>query len=350
MSRVDENRQANRPAETLRALSARVRPLARGVLWRVAPAFAGRRAARLQALARLSSVEERLEHVGERHGEQLERLEDLARELILTAEALRRSVADVAALAALTRDEMARVRGELNALPYVADSPFEQMRAPVGEVLGYRSAESLPHGESGYVGFEDIFRGPAGRVSELQRPYLTLVRGHEPVLDVGCGRGEFLALCREDGIAASGVDEDAGMVERCRRLGLQVTLGDANEYLQGLPDASLGAVFSAQLIEHLSHAQLRRLMELACSKLRPGGVFIAETVNPHRVSSLKTFWVDLTHHHPIFPEAALALSSTAGFESAYVFAPTFESFESARFEAPAFALVATVAAAREEAC
>ena len=83
------------------------------------------------------------------------------------------------------------------------------------------------------------------------------------------------------------------------------------------------------------------MLELGRRKLRPGGLFIAETVNPHRVSSLKTFWVDLTHQHPIFPEVALALSAIAGFESAYVFAPTFDSFERARFEAPAYAVVAT---------
>ena len=72
-----------------------------------------------------------------------------------------------------------------------------------------------------------------------------------------------------------------------------------------------------------------------------GGLFIAETVNPHRISSLKTFWVDLTHQHPIFPEVALAISAIAGFESAFVFAPGFDSFEQARFDSPAYAVVAT---------
>jgi hypothetical protein len=74
--------------------------------------------------------------------------------------------------------------------------------------------------------------------------------------------------------------------------------------------------------------------------LRPGGVWIAETVNPHRVASLKNFWVDLTHQHPIFPEVALALCGIAGFSSAYVFAPGFEDFERARFQAPSYAVVA----------
>ena len=70
-------------------------------------------------------------------------------------------------------------------------------------------------------------------------------------------------------------------------------------------------------------------------------MLIAETVNPHCPSRLKTFWVDLTHQQPIFPEVALAMCRDAGFESAYVFAPGFDSYEHARFESSAYAVVAT---------
>ncbi len=321
-----------------------MRALARRVLWRAAPGYARRRAARAEAPARLARLEAELEHIDERHGEQLARLEDLARELILTAEALRRGTADVdtamKTAARSSRRELELIESELNALPYVADSPFERMDTAVGDVLGYRVAGSLHGGDSDYVDFEELFRGPAARVAESQRPYVTLVREHAPVLDIGCGRGEFLALLAGEGIAARGVDSDAGMVERCRALGVDASLADANVYLEGVEDGSLGTVFSAQVVEHLPNAELQRLFELARRKLRPGGLFIAETVNPHRVSSLKTFWVDLTHQHPIFPEVALALSAIAGFEPAYVFAPGFASFEQARFLSPAYALVA----------
>ena len=164
------------------------------------------------------------------------------------------------------------------------------------------------------------------------------------MLDVGCGRGEFLALLAGEGLDARGVDSDEGMVEHCRALGLHATRNDVNDYLESLDDGALGSVFSAQLIEHLPHAELQRMFELVRRKLRPGGVMIAETVNPHRISSLKTFWVDLTHQHPIFPEVALTLSAIAGFESAYVFAPGFDDYERARFASPAYALVATAPA------
>jgi 2-polyprenyl-3-methyl-5-hydroxy-6-metoxy-1,4-benzoquinol methylase len=318
-----------------------LRLLARRVMWRVAPPYARRRAARVELLTRLGRLESGLGYVRERHDEQIERLEDLARELILTAESLRRGVADVDATAGLAHRRIDSLEAELNALPYLADSPFEALDSPVGAVLGYRSCASLRSGASQYVDFEELFRGPAERVAESQYPYLELVADHEPVLDVGCGRGEFLALLAREGVSARGVDSDAGMVERSRALGVEATLGDVNEHLASLQDSSLGTVFSSQVIEHLPHEQLERMLELARRKLRPGGLLIAETVNPHRISSLKTFWVDLTHQHPIFPEVALALSAIAGFESAYVFAPGFDSFELARFDSPAYALVAT---------
>jgi SAM-dependent methyltransferase len=321
------------------------RALARRVLWRAAPGYARRRADRIASAGRLAHLEASLARVEERHGEQIARLEEFVVELVQAAESLRRSVVDVDSVTAATSRQLERVEAELNAPPYMADSPFETLPSPVGEVLGYRSSAAMRGGGSGYVDFEELFRGPADRVAESQRPYLTLVHEHQPVLDVGCGRGEFLGLMAGEGIDARGVDSDAGMVERCRALGFEVALGDVNGYLDGLPDGSLGSVFCAQVVEHLPHAELQRMFELARRKLRPGGLLIAETVNPHRISSLKTFWVDLTHQHPIFPEVALALSAITGFESAYVFAPGFDSFERARFVSPAYALVATTPAA-----
>ncbi len=193
---------------------------------------------------------------------------------------------------------------------------------------------------SPYAGFEDVFRGPSERVTELQRPYLALVAEHAPVLDIGCGRGEFLRLLADAGIASAGVDSDPGMVARCRAAGLPAVHGDAIDYLARQEDGTLGTVFCAQVIEHLPVAALQRLLELARRKLRADGLFIAETVNPHSLAALKTFWVDLTHQHPIFPEVALAFCGLAGFGAAYVFAPGFDDFAAARFTANSYAVVA----------
>ncbi|HUB73893.1 MAG TPA: class I SAM-dependent methyltransferase [Solirubrobacteraceae bacterium] len=305
-----------------------------------------------QIVAALQRQEAVVESALTRDGERIERLERFVGELIQAAESLRQMAAgsersslersrEARAGLATLGNRLTALIDELNALPYIEGDPFESFAAPVGEVIGFRSPGAHESDSSGYAEFEDAFRGSAERVRATLIPYLELLRAHEPVLDVGCGRGELLALLLEQGIAASGVDSDAGMIARCRELGVHAELGDANEHLAGLADGSVGAVFSAQVIEHLPYQELQRLLALARRKLRPGGLFIAETVNPHRIASLKTFWVDLTHQHPIFPEVALALCGIAGYPAAYVFAPGFDSFPEARFKSPSYAVVAT---------
>lgn len=276
----------------------------------------------------LSSLGE-LEHRSRR----LERLEDLADDLIGAVESLRRRTAPVETIGA-----------ELHAVPYVADRAFDRFESPVGEVTGYRTLAADINGSSPYAAFEDLFRGPAERVTELQRPYLALVADHQPVLDVGCGRGEFLALLAAEGVEARGVDSDPGMIARCQARGLNATLGDANDHLESVEDRTLGTVFCAQVIEHLPVNDLRRLIDVSLRKLKPGGLFIAETVNPHSIPALKTFWVDLTHQHPVFPEVALGLCAIAGFCPAYVFAPGHASYELAKFESTSYAVVASAPA------
>ena len=338
MTADDTTRQAAAGPQMLRA---RLQALTRRVATRVVEPYTRQRAREAGLQAAVERLQAELEHVSERHGEQIERLESFVHELVLTAESLRRGMRHADETATWARQALEPIAAELHAVPYMAGSPFETLQSPVGEVLGYRSPSSLSDGSSDYVAFEELFRGPAERVAETQRPYLQLVREHQPVLDVGCGRGEFLTLLAGEGIAGEGIDVDEGMVGHCLSMGLKASLGDVNTYLEGLEDESLGTIFSAQVIEHLPHWELRRMLELSRRKLRPGGLFIAETVNPHRISALKTFWVDLTHQHPIFPEVALAYCAIAGFGSGYVFAPTFGSFEEARFEASAYAVVAT---------
>jgi SAM-dependent methyltransferase len=226
------------------------------------------------------------------------------------------------------------------ALPYMASGALHQFRDPfAGVVLGYRDGGVEAHG---YAAFEDVFRGSEERVKEHQQLYVDLLRDRAPVLDVGCGRGEFLDALRDAGVAATGVDSDAGMAERARAKGLEVVHEDAIRHLERLPGASLGAVFSAQVIEHIPYPDLTILVRLVHTCLRPGGVFVAETVNPHAPHALKTFWVDPTHQHPLFPEVVLVLSRIAGFDSAYVFHPGGTGhIEDDRYRESAYALVAT---------
>jgi SAM-dependent methyltransferase len=266
--------------------------------------------------------------------ERLARLEPLVDELV---DAVRSGHSEA--------DQRARtLDARLHATPYIAGEPFTSFQSQAGKVVGFRTALDASAEDSPYAGFEDVFRGPADRVAQTQRPYLPLVRNHTPILDVGCGRGEFLELLRDEGIPAAGVDSDPGMVARCRASGLAVSEGDALAHLEAVEPGTLGTVFCAQVIEHLPAEALRRIFELAHRALRHDGLFIAETVNPHSLPALKMFWVDPTHHHPVFPEVSLALSGLAGFRSAFVFAPGFEDFEKARFQSNSYAVVASPAA------
>jgi SAM-dependent methyltransferase len=88
-----------------------------------------------------------------------------------------------------------------------------------------------------------------------------------------------------------------------------------------LAPASLGTIFAAQVVEHLSHEQLQRLLSLAHERLKPGGLLVLETINPHNPQALKHFWIDPTHQHPLFPEIVLAWCRLAGYASAYVWHP-----------------------------
>ena len=204
----------------------------------------------------------------------------------------------------------------------MADDRLAPRTHPVlGKTIGFRTAPGEMDGD-GYRGFEDLFRGSEQMIRDRQRVYVDLIAGREPVLDAGCGRGEFLDLLEEHGIACRGVDLDPDMVKRCREKGHEnVEQGSLIECLERTPAGSLGAIFSAQVIEHLELAQLQRFLELGLSRLRPGGLLIAETVNPHSAAALKAFWVDPTHMHPLFPETMLSLCALAGYAAGDVFAP-----------------------------
>src|SRR6476661_1845279 len=123
-----------------------------------------------------------------------------------------------------------------------------------------------------YFAFEARMRGSTADVRERQRPYVDDFRDAAPVLDVGCGRGEFLGLLREAGIEARGVDADADMVAYARGEGLEVEQADALAYLEEQPDGAFGGIFAGQVVEHLPPATLLRFLELAAQKLRPGGL------------------------------------------------------------------------------
>jgi O-antigen chain-terminating methyltransferase len=161
--------------------------------------------------------------------------------------------------------------------------------------------------------FAEVERGSREEVMARLRVYLDDVRGHEPVLDLGCGRGEFLQVAREAGIGAYGVDLDVEATAACRASGLDARDGDLFDHLAGLPEGELGAVFSAQVVEHLPAERLGELFRLIARALRTGGVIIVETPNPGTFATLiQSFWRDPTHVRPVPPPALGLAARSAG--------------------------------------
>jgi SAM-dependent methyltransferase len=170
-----------------------------------------------------------------------------------------------------------------------------------------------------YVGFEDRFRGSQDDIRARLEPYVAMFRGASDVLDVGCGRGEFLDLLRADGITARGLDLNHEMVEVCRERGLDVSEGDLVGYLDSLPDSSLGGLIAIQVVEHLEPAYLMRALDLAYHTLRPGSRIVLETINPACWFAFFASYIrDLTHVRPIHPETLQYLLTASGFERATI--------------------------------
>jgi O-antigen chain-terminating methyltransferase len=176
-----------------------------------------------------------------------------------------------------------------------------------------RAAPAPPDAPFDYVGFEQKFRGPSELIQENLRFYIDYVRGVRSVVDLGCGRGEFLQVLRDAGMSARGVESEPGQVALARAKGLDVVQADLFDYLRSLPDGSQDVLFSAQVIEHLPFRELDRLFKLCFVKLRPGGLMIAETVNPHCTAAFKFFYLDPSHQAPLFPEVTQFLAESAGF-------------------------------------
>ena len=176
---------------------------------------------------------------------------------------------------------------------------------------GPTSSEALSHK---YVGFEDQFRGAPEDIAARQAGYVELFAGASDVIDIGCGRGEFLALLQARGVRARGIDVNESMVEVCVQQGLDATKADALEYLRAQPPASLGGLIAAQVVEHLDPAYLTGLLDAAYAALRPGAPIVLETINPACwFAFFESYVRDITHVRPLHPDTLKFLLQVSGF-------------------------------------
>lgn len=168
------------------------------------------------------------------------------------------------------------------------------------------------------LAFAERLRGTNAEIREHQRRYIPRFSGRSEIIDAGCGRGEFLELLQEAGLAAVGVDSDEAMVSRCRELGLDVVNDDVLHFLRGCPNESQGGIFAAHLIEQLERAQIVELVRLAFARLRPGGLLVLETANPFCLLTYARFYSDFANVAPVPPQALQWLAESCGFDSAEI--------------------------------
>lgn len=183
------------------------------------------------------------------------------------------------------------------------------------------SAPSIGDGrDHWYMEFEESHRGSVEDIRRRQRHYLRFVREAIPdpsagrVLDLGCGRGDWLALLGEEGFEALGVDNNATLVNAARRAGLRVHDADLFVYLESLEPRMLAAITAFQVVEHLPLDSLLALFAEARRVLRPGGLLILETPNPENLQvGAYSFWMDPTHVRPLPPPLLHQLARHFGF-------------------------------------
>lgn len=189
-----------------------------------------------------------------------------------------------------------------------------EARAPSPELA--RAAADAAE-SSAYAAFENRFRRSdealASRFAKHAGEFAITPPG-SAILDLGCGRGEFLQALAKSGRKGRGVESNASAVAACQAKGLDVVRGDLIEFLKSVESGSVGGVFAAQVAEHLPPPVLQALLVEAHRVLVKGGLLILETVNPRSVTGLlEVFNRDLTHQKPLHPETLSFLASAAGF-------------------------------------
>ncbi|MCR4795893.1 MAG: class I SAM-dependent methyltransferase [Ruminococcus sp.] len=186
--------------------------------------------------------------------------------------------------------------------------------APAAAAVASVSAESgSDYEDIDYFDFENHFRGSIESIKKSQEFYLKFFRDKKKVLDIGCGRGEFLSLMQDNGITAEGVDIYEPYVEYCNMKGLKASCGDGADFLAHTE--GIDGIFVGQVVEHLKPHQIIQLCNTAYERLEEGGCIIIETPNPTSLSIYtNAFYIDPSHIKPVHPLTMQYYLEKAGFK------------------------------------
>lgn len=212
-------------------------------------------------------------------------------------------------------------------LKAISDNKFEYIKTtPKAKQLSKKSIkrETMIFNAL-YASLEERFRGNRKDIKELLKIYLPYLKDNKlgtskkPILDIGCGRGEWLELCKENGLTALGADNNPVMILQCKEFDLNVIEEDAYEYLKKQKPNSIGAITGFHFIEHLSFNERVLFIDEVLRTLIPGGIVIFETPNPENLTvGAYKFYLDPTHCQPIVPDTMQFILEQRGFKNAQI--------------------------------
>lgn len=239
-------------------------------------------------------------------------VESVRRDLRADIDALQRDLSSALAAESTRLRELVTIAAKRNdALIAALDQKIETVAVRVRDAVNPVAA---PSSDGLYRRIEDSLRGSEAHVRSDVMHYVRLAGEHQPVLDVGCGRGEFLGACRDANIDARGVDTNERSVADLVQRGLKASLGAVPECFASLANESLGSVVAMHVVEHLPVDALFALFRESARVLRKGGLLIIETPNAESIAmSASDFWRDPTHLQPRHPAALTVLAREHGF-------------------------------------
>ena len=189
-----------------------------------------------------------------------------------------------------------------------------QLRRMLEKGVDLTSAEKAQAARGmAYAQFEDEFRGSPAEIREKQKRYLKELAGRGKVLDLGCGRGEFLELLKENNIPCLGVEQNPAMAAALKEKGLPFVQKEVLEFIRE-PGEAFFAVTAFHFIEHLAPDAAFALLNGLAARLQDGGLLVLETPNPASLASFLNFHKDPGHKTPWHPETLKFYLKQAGFK------------------------------------